>query len=71
MNIDIKVTRRTEYTTTVELDEAKFNQLRADLDSDDFNIRNKAESEINNMIKPADWSDDEILDVDTFERSTP
>ena len=62
----IRVTRRTEYASIVEMPQEKYDQLRAALDGDRAEQK-AAEKTLNGMIDTRDWQDDDLLDVEEFE----
>jgi hypothetical protein len=66
MKVTISVTRKTQYSSIVEMDEATFKRLDAALDSGDRAERKKAEQELNNLIDVSDWQDDELDNLDEF-----
>lgn len=70
MKVIIKLTRKTEYIATVEMDEATFNRLNLDLDGGRVET-NRAEKEINRLIKADDWADDSFNNLDEFRAATP
>jgi hypothetical protein len=66
MKATISVTRKTQYSSIVEMDEETFKRLDAALDSGDRVERKKAEQELNNLIDVSDWQDDELYNLDDF-----
>lgn len=67
MKAIISVTRKTEYSSIVEMDESKFKVLQAGLESRDREVRKAAEKEANGLININDWQDDELDSVEKFE----
>lgn len=70
MKVIISVIRKTEYTSIVEMDEAKFNRIRDGLNAsrrtDRATVR-LAEKEANSLIDTKDWQDDDLDSVEQFE----
>ena len=67
MKAIIRVTRKTEYATILEMGQASYDQYKAALESDDRVERKKAEKTLNGMIDTNDWQDDELLEIEEFE----
>lgn len=65
MKAIITVTRKTTYTSIVEMPQEKYDQLRAALDGDRAQCK-AAEKLLNAKIDVRDWQDDELLDVEEF-----
>lgn len=64
MQVLITVTRRTRYTSIVEMDEERYERLKEDTGPD-------ANEEINSLIDVNDWQDDSLEDVDEFKPYKP
>ena len=63
----IRITRRTEYATIVEMPQEKYDKLKAALDDDDRVVVKDAEKTLNRLIDVKDWQDDELLNIEEFE----
>jgi len=63
----IRVMRRTEYASIVDMPQEKYDRLQAALQSDDRVERKNAEKTLNGMIDTRDWQDDDLLYVEEFE----
>jgi hypothetical protein len=63
----IRVTRRTEYATIVEMPQEKYDNIKAALDDDDRVVVKDAEKTLNRLIDVKDWQDDELLNIEEFE----
>lgn len=59
--------RETEYATVVEMDPEVFRTLNKQLNDPDRSVRRAVEMEINKLIKPEHWQDDDVLRIDDFE----
>jgi hypothetical protein len=62
----IRVTRRTEYASIVEMPQEKYDKLRAALESEDRVVVKNAEKNLNRLIDVEDWQDDELMDIEEF-----
>ena len=62
----IRVTRRTEYASIVEMSQEEFHKLTAMLDGDRTQ-RREAEKTLNRAIDVRDWQDDNLESIDEFE----
>jgi len=71
MKVLITVTRRTQYSSIVEMPEAEFQKLDAALESSDKVERHRAEEKVNRQIDVEDWQDDELHSVDDFKPFVP
>lgn len=67
MKVIISVTRKTEYSSIVEMSEEKYERLKKGWDGPTQKERDAADQEINKLIEANDWQDDELMDVDKFE----
>lgn len=67
MKVLITVTRRTRYTSIVDMTKADYDRLGEGLDDYD----RKAEEEVNSLINVNDWQDDSLDHVDQFEPYKP
>ena len=67
MKAIIRVTRKTEYASIVEMPQKKYDQLQAALESYDRVERKNAEKTLNGMIDTKDWQDDDLLRIEEFE----
>lgn len=67
MKAIIRVTRKTEYASIVDMPQKKYDELQAALESGNRLERKMAETKLNSMIDTRDWQDDELLDVEEFE----
>lgn len=61
----IRVTRKTEYASIVEMDREEFDRLTAALNGS-RDQKSKSEHELNRMIDIHDWEDDELIDLEEF-----
>ncbi len=68
MKVIISVTRKVQYSSIVEMDEAKFSQLNNDLNSANRSESRAAEKQLNKMINAKDWQDDDFDSVDEFKK---
>ena len=67
MKAIIRVTRKTEYASIVEMPQEKYDALQAAFKSDYRVERKNAEKTLNGMIDTKDWQDDDLLDIEEFE----
>jgi len=67
MKVLIRVTRRTEYASIVEMPEEKFRELQDAIENGPHMSRVIAEKEANRLIDTKDWQDDSLDSVDEFE----
>ena len=67
MLVKINLRRATDYAKIVDIPEEKFNELVAALDHGDRKEARQAEEEINNMVGPDDWQDDNLDCIWDFE----
>lgn len=67
MRVFISVTRRTEYAKTIDIPKEEFERLESRLLSTDPVERFRAEREIDGLMRPDDWQDDEVLSVNEFD----
>ena len=63
MKVLISVTRETEYSTIVEMDEKTYIDFSKRLNSKDYK---KAEKELNKLIDVRDWQGDSFKSLDEF-----
>lgn len=63
----ISVTRKTKYTSIVEMPEEKFKQIKNDLESKNWPTRRAGEKEADKLVNVNDWQDDDLDSVDEFE----
>ena len=63
----IRVTRRTEYASIVDMSEDEFAKLNAMLEGT-REQRREAEKTLNRAIDVRDWQDDDLESIDEFER---
>lgn len=63
----IKVIRKTEYASIVEMSQADFDRLQKSYSKGSRLEQMKAEKELNGLIDTRDWQDDELESVDEFE----
>lgn len=66
MKVTISITRRTRYSSIVEMDEETFKRLDTALDSSNWTERRKAEKELDELIDPEDWQGDDFDSLDDF-----
>jgi hypothetical protein len=67
MKVIVKVTRKTEYATIVEMTEERMNDLNARLECADRAVRRVAEKEVNGLIDTRDWQDDDFDSAEPIE----
>lgn len=67
MQVTLSLTRKTQYSKIVEMEESKFKKLESALDGVDRGARREAEKELNRMVTEKDWQDDDLDSVDEFE----
>lgn len=65
MKVLIRVTRRTQYASIVEMKEEMYKRICDTLDADSGD--SEVAEELNAMIDTADWQDDELISLDEFE----
>ena len=65
MKVLIRVTRRTQYASIVEMKEEMYKRICDTLDADSGD--SEEAEELNAMINTADWQDDELISLDEFE----
>lgn len=63
----ITVTRRTVYTSIVEMSEDTYKRLDTALNGGRVET-SQAQKELNRLIDTADWQDDELHTLDEFRR---
>jgi hypothetical protein len=66
MKVVISVTRRTEYSSIVEMSKSEFKRLSNDLEYGDRAARQAAEETLNRLINTEDWVDDSLAHIDDF-----
>ena len=64
----IRVRRNTEYASIVEMTQADFDKFNRDLDAGG-RTQDDAERQLNRLIDPDDWQDDELDYLIDFEVS--
>jgi hypothetical protein len=62
----IRVTRRTEYATMVDVTPEKYYELKAGLNNDDRRVVKTTEETLNQMINVKDLMHDKLERVDDF-----
>lgn len=62
MKVLITVTRRTTYSSIVEMPKTEFKRLDKALEAGDRD----AEEKVNSLIDPNDWQDDSLHHVEDF-----
>lgn len=69
MKVLIRITRTTEYATTVEMSKEEFDAYNERL-LGNIETRRKAERELNKKIDVRDWQDDDFHRLEEFEPIT-
>ena len=62
----IRVIRKTEYASIVEMTPQQYERLQHNLGSRFRGIRDGAEKELNKLIDAADWQADDLDSVEEF-----
>lgn len=66
MKVIIRVVRKTEYASIVEMDNVTFDNLKRDLDGGRVE-RMRAEKDLNRRIDVKDWQDDDFDSLEEFD----
>lgn len=66
MKVIIRVVRKTEYASIVEMDKLTFDRLKLELDGNLQSVK-KAYKDLNRRIDTKDWQDDDFDSLEEFE----
>jgi len=66
MRAIIKVIRKTEYCSVVDMSQERFDELRKGWDGPTKKERDATDKVLNALIDTKDWQDDELHSVEEF-----
>lgn len=67
MKVRLTLRLKATYSADVEMTQTDYDRINATLNSRDWREGEKAAEELRGMIRPSDWQDDSVDDVEEFE----